>query len=223
MGRTALWITVAAMVILLVGAWPADAQFTAGTGILNSRHDFRDDAWFIADPDHNNTYQKTNVCRVCHKPHHAMEAASSLLWNHELSTASYTMYDSSWSSTIDGAQDPQPSGTSRLCLGCHDGTVALENWDGVTTGTTFADSLGASLGVDLEQTHPISIEYDEAADTGLNPTSTAMPTGSTIAEVLDFGKVQCRSCHDVHNVETTSGHMLTRGSGHDLCLTCHNK
>ena len=82
--------------------------------------------------------------------------------------------------------------------------------------------------LDLRGTHPLSITYDPAADPNLNPVATAMGTSGTIADVLDNGKVQCSSCHDVHDQETVAGtHLLrvaqtgARASG--LCLTCHIK
>ena len=49
---------------------------------------------------------------------------------------------------------------SKLCLSCHDGTVALDSFGG-TTGTTFMDSANR-VGTDLRGTHPIGLIYDTA-------------------------------------------------------------
>ncbi|MCR4332912.1 MAG: hypothetical protein NUV34_09470, partial [Sulfuricaulis sp.] len=65
----------------------------------------------------------------------------------------------------------------------------------------------------------------------LRATTTAMGTSGTIADVLDGGKVQCSSCHDVHDQESVTGSHLLRvaqtvtqgGAASGLCLTCHNK
>jgi hypothetical protein len=58
-----------------------------------------------------------------------------------------------------------------------------------------------------------------------------MGTSGTIADVLDAGKVQCSSCHDVHDQESVAGTHLVRvaqsvaqgGVASGLCLTCHDK
>ena len=82
---------------------------------------------------------------------------------------------------------------------------------------------------DITSDHPISVVYDSASGTGMNPeATTAFGTGRVIADRLDvLGKVQCSSCHDVHNkfATGTTGEPLLRVTmaGSTLCLTCHNK
>ncbi|MEK7222832.1 MAG: hypothetical protein AAB156_01005, partial [Pseudomonadota bacterium] len=138
-----------------------------------------------------------------------------------------------------GAQSAQPDGTAKLCLGCHDGTVALDTF-GKYAGGWFMDDQNPNLIIpgladganrDLRGTHPISIAYDPAADGKLQPKSTTMGTSGTIANVLDQDKVQCSSCHDVHDQESVAGTNLLRvaqtvaqgGNPSGLCLTCHVK
>ena len=225
----------------------------SGEGIIGSPHDFTDDysdevGGAVLELGSSGGWNKRNeICRVCHVPHdHQLSTqryTNGLLWNHEVSSATYSMYDSAWSSTLDGAQSAQPDGVAKLCLGCHDGTIAIDTFDkyagttGNEMGTIYSGGLdhfvipgfddGANL--DLRGTHPLSITYDPAADPKLNPTSTAMGSSGTIADVLDNGKVQCSSCHDVHDQESVPGTHLLRvaQSGGEqasgLCLTCHNK
>jgi hypothetical protein len=155
------------------------------------------------------------------------------------------MYDSAWSSTLDGAQSPQPDGIAKLCLGCHDGTVAIDTFDKYagTAGNEIQNIYGGAVANfwmvpfldganrDLRGTHPLSITYDTVADPNLRATSTTMGTSGTIADVLDAGKVQCSSCHDVHDQESVAGTHLVRvaqsvaqgGVASGLCLTCHDK
>jgi hypothetical protein len=66
----------------------------------------------------------------------------------------------------------------------------------------------------------------------LRPKSTTMGTSGTIADVLEGGtKVQCSSCHDVHDQDTVVGSHLLRvgttvakgGLASGLCLVCHDK
>ncbi len=59
------------------------------------------------------------VCVFCHTPHSA--ATTQALWNRDLPPVTYTLYTSS---TLE-ATLKQPTGASRLCLSCHDGTTAL--------------------------------------------------------------------------------------------------
>ena len=236
--------------LLLAGSVWADGK---GLGIKGSPHDFTDNYSDEANPvaatetgtgGWNDNRQE--ICRVCHVPHDHQKAAkfyeNGLLWNHQVSSASYTMYNAAWSSTLKGAQSAQPDGTAKLCLGCHDGTVALDAFDGKLTGTVgneiqniYGNALasfmvpGSKSSGDLRGTHPLSIKYDTTADTQLQPTTTAMGTSGTIADVLDNGKVQCSSCHDVHDQESVAGTHLLRvaqkggAAPSGLCLTCHIK
>ena len=203
-----------------------------GAGIVGSPHDFSVEAWNF----------RKEICRVCHVPHDHnrafMRGLNGLLWNHEVSSATYTMYSSP---TLTGQQDSQPTGISKLCLGCHDGTVAIDAFDKQATGTVFIDDEHRVPGTlywqgsvgDLRATHPLSITYDETQDPGLAPKTTPMGASGTIADVLEGGKVQCHSCHDVHDEpgESVPGTHLLRvaqtaaqgGTASGLCLTCHVK
>lgn len=183
--------------------------------ITGSSHDFSGQSW-------NTT---TEICIVCHTPHNAdVSVLNAPLWNHSLSNvATYTMYSSATMNSTAG----QPDGSSKLCLSCHDGTVALENFGGVTSGTHLMTG-GALMGTDLSNDHPISITYDAAlaaADGGLfNPTTTQSGLGGTISNTMLIGdKMQCSSCHDVHNSAGINGLLLKSNSASALCLTCHNK
>ncbi len=118
----------------------------------------------------------------------------------------------------------QPDGTSRLCLGCHDGS-----YPGLRSGKAM---FGSS---DLARSHPISFTYSSSlaarAPRGTlnDPRSTSSGLGGTIAEDLldERGKMQCASCHDVHSKR--NGNKLLRYAyspdtrqGSRMCLTCHN-
>lgn len=239
-----LWTTAAMAIagvglLVLAGTGSALAN-GAGAGIVNSPHDFSAATWNF----------RGEICRVCHVPHDHNRASqlylNGLLWNHQVSAETYTMYNQAWSSSIDGAQSAQPDGVAKLCLGCHDGTVAIDqfdkNFDGVfqPLGPTIADFAAGDFlvggfldgtNVDLRGTHPLSITYDPTADGNLQPTTTTMGSSGTIADVLDNGKVQCSSCHDVHDQESVAATHLLRvaqtvaqgGSASGLCLTCHVK
>ena len=123
---------------------------------------------------------ESQVCVFCHTPHAATLAPGAPLWNRELSTQTYTTYTSSSldAGTIAGQLD-QPAGSSKLCLSCHDGSLAIAtvNFSGGEQDVTIdMVGLGASgempagagldtgftrnLGTDLRNDHPISLTYD---------------------------------------------------------------
>ncbi|MCF6270184.1 MAG: hypothetical protein L3J41_10760 [Melioribacteraceae bacterium] len=192
------------------------------SGIKDSHHDFTGAA-----------YMNGEMCILCHTPHNAI-ASVKPLWNHQLSSATYTLYSSS---TIEAAIG-QPSGESKLCLSCHDGTVAIDNIGGNTGGTRMIRP-SSNTGTNLTTHHPISFTYNTAlatADGNLEDPSTAPSgLGGTIAEdFLENGQMQCSSCHDVHLSRNTQGCMgchfgkpslsvWKSNTNSALCLTCHKK
>jgi len=192
------------------------AQMTMGQ-ITGSAHDFSGDGWSGGE-----------ICIPCHTPHNAMVTPGAPLWNHALSaTATYTLYTSPTLNAVPGQPIATSSHNSKLCLACHDGTVALENFGGVTTGTTLITG-DANFGINLSNDHPIAFTYDAAlatADGGLwDPTTTASGLGGTISDKMLFaGTLQCASCHDVHNAGDIDFMLLKSNAGSALCLTCHNK
>ncbi len=188
----------------------AQTSQMAGTG-----HDFHASAWNSSG----------EICIVCHTPHNAVTSVTNApLWNHSVSAvASYTLYASP---TMDAAVG-QPTGSSKLCLSCHDGTVALENFGGVINGTNHV-STANNVGTDLSNDHPISITYSDAlagTDGGLRlpSTATGVGTGTIAATMLTAGVMQCSSCHDVHNKYNVTHLLKKSNAGSALCLTCHIK
>lgn len=207
--------------VLLVIAGSMAAR--AGT-ITGSQHDFSLSSW-----------SGGRICVACHTPHKADTSITDApLWNHTLSTASYTLY----SSPTMNATVSQPGGSSKLCLSCHDGTVAVNSFGGVTGNTNISSA--NNLTTNLKASHPIGITYDSAlatADGSLHDPATHNVTiGSvgqtrtgTVASVLLYsGKLECSSCHDVHNTFTVgaagSGLVKVDPAGNQgVCMACHNK
>lgn len=190
----------------------------AGT-ITGTAHDFSGSGWSGGE-----------ICIACHTPHNADATVTDApLWNHNLSTQSYALYDSP---TLN-ATTSQPTGTSKLCLSCHDGTVAYDNTAG---GTTMSGNSAVGRGtLGLSDDHPISFDYNAAlvtADGALHPVTRTVTigagadskTGSINDVMLIAGQVQCATCHDVHNKFTDGANLLRiSNAGSGLCLTCHNK
>ncbi|AMC12037.1 cytochrome C [Lutibacter profundi] len=184
-----------------------------GQNIAGSAHDFSGKTWNPGG----------EVCVVCHTPHGAVTGLTAPLWNHEVTTTTFTLYTSA---SLD-ATTGQPDGSSKLCLSCHDGTVAMDNFGGQTGGTKFISG-NDLVGTDLSSEHPVSFTYDAAlatTDGGLfDPITTSSGVGGTInADLLLAGKVQCSSCHDVHNGSGVAKLLVKSNASSALCLTCHNK
>lgn len=205
-------------------------SITFGQGLRDSHHDFSGVSW-----------SGNEYCKPCHTPHNAnMEVPTSPLWNHQITNAAFEMYASP---TLDGIFG-QPTGKTKLCLSCHDGTVAVENHSGSTDGTRFVGF--GNVTTDLRNDHPISLIYDSAlasADSELHdPSTTPSGLGGTIEEdLLENDRLECTSCHDVHISRNTQGcigchqihtggEMITKtlslwksNDNSALCLTCHKK
>ena len=97
-----------------------------------------------------------NPCSFCHTPHGAISGTP--LWNHALSETTYRIYQSSSLA----ANLSQPTGSSKLCLSCHDGTVALTRTIRGGTDGAYIRPGSANLGTDLSDDHPISFVYSLA-------------------------------------------------------------
>lgn len=211
---------------ILLKLWTAltllSATFAVGAGtITGSAHDFTSKAW-----------SGGRICVACHAPHNTDTSVSDApLWNHKNSAQVYTLYSSPTTKATIG----QPSGNSKLCLSCHDGTVAVDSFGG-TTGATMISAVN-NLGSSLKDDHPIGFAYDTSLATSngslFDPTTkqvtigsgTQIKTGSISSVMLYGGKMECDSCHDVHNTFTaaTTGLIKVSQNGSALCLTCHNK
>jgi predicted CXXCH cytochrome family protein len=213
-GRNA-WISLSAGVLLF-----AAQSAMAGT-ITGSLHDFTTKTW-----------SGGKICIACHTPHNSdTSVADAPLWNHKNSTQTYTLYSSPTLNATVG----QPGGNSKLCLSCHDGTVAVDSFGGAT-GTTTISAVN-NLGSTLLNDHPIGFVYNTALATSdgslFDPSVKTVTIGSgaqsksgTVASVMLFnGKMECDSCHDVHNTFTvgTTGLLRVSAAGSAICLACHNK
>lgn len=208
--------TAAAVVLFLIfsqAAW-------AGT-ILGSPHDFRSTPWI----------RSAQICLPCHAPHQT-KTLPAPLWDLELSNDTYSMYTRTVAPAANIKPGSLPDGLSKECLSCHDGILATDTYGGHTGGT--ADHFRRDpVGVVPANDHPISFVYDSAAaakdkdlyDPSIKLSGVAGSTGSIKADMLFFERMECTSCHDVHNTKAVPGTKLLvkETAGSALCLTCHNK
>ena len=200
---------------LLLGTLASGALAVSASGqIVGSPHDFSSYAW-----------SQGEICKPCHTPHFAM-AGLPRLWNHELTTASYTLHSGSGTAVDDFDV------RSRLCLSCHDGTVALDSFGGMT-GTSFIPA-GANLGTDFTDDHPVGSDAQYPPDPkptwwdGAFVDSSLLPFSVSLEDWEDSGGVtrevvSCVTCHEPHNDGGYDHLLSTSNSASALCLTCHDK
>lgn len=187
-------------VIILVAALSLLTAGLAFAQIAGGPHDLQSGPQAVSGVD-----QK---CKPCHVPHNPV-ALSPPLWNHSNSAPSYELYSSG---TIDGTiYGPATGPESAACMGCHDGTVALDAYTGRTATDTISGT--ANIGTNLRDDHPVGVYYENIAE--LKP-------ASGLAVTLYNTRVECASCHNVHEYVNSPFLRMTLTSS-ALCLNCHNK
>ena len=212
--------------------------------IRNTRHNFS------ASPEFSTTLpsgqqrtvravEEQQICVFCHTPH-AAEPSVGPLWNRQLTNATYTTYTSgSIDAKAPGVPLDQPNGVSKLCLSCHDGTMAIGAvnvlngtftdrqgntediaMQGTGPGGTMAPGEGQNtgftryLGTDLTNDHPISVVFD---------TNLAMADGEMrypVAEqhLVVRGGQQRPQTDDIHlepSAQANQGGLVQCNSCHD--------
>lgn len=155
--------------------------------IANTRHNLSS---LSSNPTRAGAGETADLCVFCHTPHGAVSGAAAPLWNRSTSpVATYLTYSSSTLDAVGtfGGVLSAPGAESKLCLSCHDGTLAigsgLANSPGSGTGNTITmtgtsncdlpgttsntncmpagpDGATRRLGADLTNDHPISQTYD---------------------------------------------------------------
>ena len=219
-----LVVGLAAAALVVAGGMYSEADARAkAQGIVGSAHDFTDslDANTPAGARDESWNYRGEICRVCHAPHDKGRTAwkdwandegidGGLLWNHQLSdTIVYTMYTSD---SLEGAIAGNVIGKSKLCLSCHDGTVALNAFDGrqgndfgtaaaplnggvfmgnLDNGFTIGPGRTGSENDFLMGTHPISVQYAAGLLGPVNPKVNRagglhIPEGKTFGNLVEM-------------------------------------
>ncbi len=220
-------------VVLSLGAPSALAQtqgLAAGSGISGTSHDF-----IVSS-----VAAERRVCVACHAPHDTDAQAPE--WTPKLALLAFSLYGTAGMVSQPG----QPGLNSRLCLSCHDGTLAALNYSGAKRNYLMA---GGKLGRTAFNTqfamrdHPIGVGFDSSlavndgslADPEISPvmmvanksSHNRTRSGSISLMMLAEGKVECTSCHDVHNRYTagpsSKGLVKVGLAGSALCIVCHEK
>lgn len=197
--------------LILASALVASVAGASGAGrVAGSRHDLS-----ASGPGPYRAVSESNPCVFCHISH---QSGPGLTNRPEIGTG-HRPYESSTMSARAGA----PTGASRLCLSCHDGTIA----PGRTRTRKIAMSGGdapipkgrrSNLGTDLRGSHPVS--FRPAPGRGVDA-----PRRGDAVKLDRGGELQCTSCHDPHAEwgDPEVGKFLVKPSGDSaLCTSCHS-
>lgn len=191
------------------------AATLADDRVVNSKHDLS-----AAGPGPIRAIDENQVCIFCHVPHNASPAAP--LWNRYNPSAYYRIYRSS---TL-AARVDQPGPASKLCLSCHDGSLALgltltrPVTDPILMTYPYLPSGPSNLTSDLSDDHPIGFCYDRALsnrDWQIRPPDLV----DHRIKLGERGELECLACHDPHNNSLGNFLRLPELQG-VLCLTCHD-
>jgi len=186
-------------------------------GILDTKHNLS-----VGGPGPVKSTTEEEICIFCHTPHNARRDIP-YLWNRSDTTINYLPYQSS---TLYAAVG-QPTGASKLCLSCHDGTIALGALLTLPQEVPFAGGLRfipegpAKIGSDISDDHPVSLVYDSSlvARNGELVDPLSLPP----AVKLDKNReLQCTACHDPHNDDYGKFLVLSNQSS-GLCIACHER
>jgi len=188
---------------------PAIAQ----TQVANTKHNLS-----VTGPGNVQSAQAGSTCVACHVLHDP--APMRAQWNHKTPGTTYQIY----SSTSLIAKVDQPTGTSRICLSCHDGLLAV-SIPGKANGNALAKLAPltgkASLGTNLSANHPISFVYDSALAMRQGELADPKSLPSTI-RLDDKHEMQCTSCHDAHE-DRQAKFLRMDGRFAPLCTSCHKQ
>ena len=242
MRRGVLWLAWCVVVAACLPAQVADAQRISD--VRGTRHNLSTSG---TGGTHATTPGgTTEVCVFCHTPHGANLADQggtplrAPLWNRRVPAGStYTPYTSSSmdSQVIADGFNNTPGGSSKLCLSCHDGTLAIGNvnvLNGQTNGSIAMTGTGPggtmpvgegtttgftrNLGTDLRNDHPISVTFNSALatrDGELRPVDAQQrwPAGTgTVVGIRSPG------FKPLMPLEPTGAN----GVGQVQCATCHD-
>lgn len=230
-------VSVSLPLIMTVAGLLFSGVASAQAIMTGTAHDFSDDGF------------TNEICVVCHTPHNALsetEAGAGAgelgpLWNRTLTQVSdYTLYTefTRVGSDIDATGFGQPTGVSKLCLSCHDGTIAIDSFgrnadNSVNTGgTNFVDDINANANIgegsgitgDLSNDHPVAFTFPTQVQ---DPEIHAFAGGLVNSTLPLFGpgqdQMECATCHDVHATGTFGPLLRVNNQNSDLCVTCHIK
>lgn len=183
----------------------------AQSDIVNTKHNLS-----VSGPGPVRATIESRICVFCHTPHNSTPLTP--LWNKELRPEIYNVYTSP---SLQAGPLPQPTGPTKLCLSCHDGTIAMgavvNPSGGITMagGGTLPPGSLSDFGLDLSGHHPVSFSYMNALP---NVELASTPPADLVFTGTD--ELHCDTCHDPHS--SVNEKFLAKDNRYSvLCTTCH--
>jgi predicted CXXCH cytochrome family protein len=192
------------------------------------------------------------ICIECHTPHYSNTDPNTgsfiaPLWNHVTTTTSFPVYTGSDHFNTLGLRSimGQPTGASKLCLSCHDGQTAINDFTGTFSNgakvfggnyqhagtasgadylgywamqfgaTSTAGGSGAGKASGLAATHPISFVYGASLHTADNTIND--PT-VTLSNITASGTIDADMLDKNHQLQCTSCHEIHQSSSSVIYL-----
>lgn len=208
-----------------------------GGGIKNSKHNLGSSGFGNGLYADSNTVT-SQICVFCHTPHTSDGDRTRPLWVRETRSVTKTYS----SITINNAPSTALMVVAKLCLSCHDGSIApgaTASGKGTSTNTLLVGTqmirstynIGGGTG-DLGNDHPIGMDYvasktaDEAAGSNAalrtvgagGPQASWFRTVGAVSNVMD-----CSTCHELHNSTPNAKFLRVTRDSSGICRTCHNK
>lgn len=158
------------------------------------------------------------ICIFCHTPHNANVEGQAPLWNRKFSSETFQRYSTDTLQIRKFEKIPdanygvgaQPTGSSKLCLSCHDGASSLGT---VKSGPPIAmkndvDIISGLASFNPTNTnkmktghHPVSFVYNaavlDAIKAGRGTALFQLPDPAK-AKLDKQSRMQCTTCHDAH-------------------------
>ncbi len=237
---------------LLLSSGSASAS-TNGGGIVGTLHDLSSTGAANAFGVGTTLDPQDRICIYCHAPHNTVMPSGAAgeylpLWNRATipTTATFSMYDNGDGDPADVSHMLNADLTgadvayvSKLCLSCHDGSLALNAYGTPAQGASAATGSPAvfmpagryTIGAvtagdrDLSNHHPIGFNYLEVAALDDEIAAATDPIGVyAIGDLLYGDKMECITCHDVHNTKNTGDKFVWESNNQSaFCCACHLK
>ena len=171
------------------------------------------------------------LCTKCHTPHQAK--STNLLWNHTLSTATYSWDDPKTTAGTNYAtmKGDTYRGPTTKCLSCHDGV--LSSTDGMwfnrqmTSAAKYVAAPGTidsghevAKGNNMSGTHPVAMPYpiNGASNTYNGTTNGVMEVSEWVADPMGTNKIRLFTDDGTGKIHAG----VTVGKTGMECSSCHD-
>lgn len=176
----------------------------------------------------------TELCASCHVPHRPVKNVP--LWSHALSSATYALYNQNpgykpSASVYDNSPATFEGTPTKLCLSCHDGSVAVagnafltpsnQSWIMYDNGPIAAPSGSGQGYKGLLGSHPVGVTLGNMHGNGDCLKCHGEIAGQVSVIKFYNKKIQCTTCHNPHMKVPGTRFLVMSNRDSALCQSCH--